>query len=184
MDTWVWIAIMVAAAGVLVFVALAVAKRRRTTKLREGFGPEYDRTLAEAPSRREAEAELLERPKLHDELELRPVSRDTRGRYVREWEAAQARFVDEPDRAVGEADALIQEVMRERGYPVDDFEQRAADLSVDHGDVVDSYRAAHMISRRSVHGVAATDDLRQAMVHYRSLFDALLEAEPPRVESS
>lgn len=184
MDIWVWILIAIAAAVLLVFVFLAVAKRRLTTKLREGFGPEYDRALAEAPSRREAEAELLERERRHDELELQPLARETRSRYRREWEAAQARFVDEPERAVGEADALIQQVMRERGYPVDDFEQRAADLSVDHGDVVMNYRAAHVISRRSVHGVAATEDLRQAMVHYRSLFDSLLEAEPPRVEAS
>jgi hypothetical protein len=181
MDTWVWIVIAVAAAVVLVLVALAVAKRRLTTKLQNAFGPEDDRAVAEAPSRREAEAELRERQERHEELELRELSPEARGRYQRLWDAAQARFVDEPERAVGEADALIQDVMRERGYPVDDFDQRAADLSVEHADVVENYRAAHAISRRSVHGVAATEDLRQAMVHYRTLFTALVEPERPRV---
>jgi hypothetical protein len=170
----------VAAVVVLALIALAVARRRLTTKLQDAFGPEYDRALAEAPSRREAEAELRERQERHDELELRALPSEARGRYQRLWDAAQARFVDEPERAVGEADALIQEVMRERGYPVDDFDQRAADLSVDHGDVVQNYRAAHAISRRSVHGVAATEDLRQAMVHYRSLFAALVEPSAAR----
>jgi hypothetical protein len=179
MDTWVWIVIAAAAVVVVALIGLAVAKRRLTAKLQDAFGPEYDRTVSEAPSRREAEAELHERQKRHEEFELHDLSREARGRYQRLWDAAQARFVDEPERAVGEADALIQEVMRERGYPMEDFEQRAADLSVEHGDVVENYRAAHTISRRSVHGVAATEDLRQAMVHYRSLFTALVEPETP-----
>lgn len=184
MDPWVWIGIAIAAAAVVAIVVLAVTRRRLTAKLQEAFGPEYDRIVAEAPSRREADAELLERESRHAELDLQPLSREARGRYLRDWDAAQARFVDDPERAVGEADALIQGVMRERGYPVEDFEQRAADLSVEHGDVVQNYRAAHAISRRSVHGVAATEDLRQAMVHYRTLFAVLVEAEPPRVEST
>lgn len=186
MDPWVWIVIAIAAAAVVAIVVLAVTRRQLTAKLQEAFGPEYDRIVAEAPSRREAdaEAELLERESRHAELDLQPLSREARGRYFRDWDAAQARFVDEPERAVGEADALIQGAMRERGYPVEDFEQRAADLSVEHGDVVRNYRAAHAISRRSVHGVAATEDLRQAMVHYRTLFAVLVEAQPPRVEST
>ena len=147
---------------------------RRRTHLKEGFGPEYDRTVSETPSRREAEAELLERQKRHDELELRPLSRETRSRYQREWDAAQARFVDDPDGAIRDADELIQSVMSERGYPVEDFDQRAADLSVEHGDVIHNYRAAHDISRRSIRGEASTEDLRVALQRYRSFFERLL----------
>jgi hypothetical protein len=183
METWVWIVIAVAALVVLAIVVYAALSSRRRTGLREGFGPEYDRAVAESPSRRQAEAELAERRKRHDELELQPLSRESRSRYLRDWDAAQARFVDDPDGAIGEADALIQDVMRERGYPVEDFDQRAADLSVEHGEVVENYRAAHAISRRSVRGEASTEDQRQAFVHYRALFEALLETgEPARAE--
>ena len=183
MDTWIWIVIAVAALVVLAIVAYAAMNARRRRALQEGFGPEYDRTVTEAPSRREAEAELLERQKRHDELELTPLSRETRSRYQREWDAAQARFVDDPDGAIGDADELIQSVMAERGYPVEDFEQRAADLSVEHGDVVHNYRAAHGISRRSVRGEASTEEQRQAFVHYRALFEELVESgEPARAE--
>jgi hypothetical protein len=183
MDTWVWIVLAVVAVAIVAFAVYAAGASRRRTRLQEGFGPEYDRVVAEAPSRREAEAELLERQERHDELELRPLSSESRGRYVRDWEAAQARFVDDPDGAIGDADALIQGVMRERGYPVEDFDQRAADLSVEHGDVIENYRAAHAISRRSVHGEASTEDQRQAFVHYRALFAELVEAgDPARTE--
>jgi hypothetical protein len=183
METWVWIALAIVVVAVVAIVAATTSRSRRSTQLKEGFGPEYDRTVAEAPSRREAEAELLERRQRHEELELQPLSRESRSRYLREWDAAQARFVDDPDGAIGDADALIQSVMRERGYPVEDFEQRAADLSVEHGDVIDNYRAAHAISRRSVHGEASTEDRRQAIVHYRALFEVLVEAgDPARVD--
>jgi hypothetical protein len=183
MSTTVWIIFAIAVALVVAIVVYVALDSRRRSRLREGFGPEYDRTVAEAPSRREAEAELAERQKRHDELDLEPLSRESRGRYLREWEAAQARFVDDPDAAIGDADAFIQDVMRERGYPVEDFDQRAADLSVEHAEVVENYRSAHDISRRSVHGEASTEDQRQAFVHYRALFEALLETgEPARAE--
>jgi hypothetical protein len=181
MPTWAWIVIIVGVLVVAAAVGYATWRNRRTTRLQQGNGPEYERALAEAPSRREAEAELLEREQRHDELELKPLSREARARYLRDWDAAQARFVDDPEGAIGDADSLIQQVMEERGYPVDDFEQRAADLSVEHGAVVEHYRAAHVISRRSIHGEASTEDQRQAMVHYRALFEDLLEAEPRRV---
>ncbi|MGH2997053.1 MAG: hypothetical protein ACRDN6_04215 [Gaiellaceae bacterium] len=175
MDAWVWVVIAIAAIVVVAVAAYSAVRARRRRTLQEGFGPEYDRAVAEAPSRREAEEELRERRERHDEFELRPLEREARARYVREWEATQARFVDDPVAAVGEADDLIQQVMRDRGYPIEDFDQRAADLSVDHPELVENYRAGHAISRSALHDEAKTEDLRQAMVHYRSLFEELLE---------
>jgi hypothetical protein len=179
MDTWVWIVIAVAASVLVVAVAgwTSVARRRarRTEKLREGFGPEYERTVEETGSQRRAEAELEERVERHGRLDIRPLSQEARERYAESWRATQARFVDEPGAAVAEADRLVQAVMRDRGYPIDNFEQRAADVSVDHPHLVENYRAAHEISLSNDRGEATTEDLRQAMVHYRSLFEELLE---------
>jgi hypothetical protein len=143
--------------------------------LQDRFGPEYDRELEKAGGRREAERELAEREKRHDELELRPLSDDARERYIEEWQATQARFVDDPTGAVSEADDLVQRVMRDRGYPVDDFEQRAADISVDHPELVERYRTANGIARASERGEASTEDLRHSVRHYRALFVELLE---------
>ena len=140
MDTWVWIVIAVVAIVVVAALLWGVVNRRRRQELQEGFGPEYERTVSEAPSRREAEAELRERRDRHGEFDIRPLSPQARDRYTQEWEATQARFVDAPEAAIRDADELIQSVMRERGYPVEDFDQRAADLSVDHPDVVENYR--------------------------------------------
>jgi hypothetical protein len=175
MPTWAWIVIAAGAALVLLGVAFGVLRANRRRRLRGQFGPEYDRATADAPTRREAEAELVERQRRREELEIRPLSPGARGRYLHEWEVAQARFVDDPQQAIGEADQLIQQVMRDRGYPVEDFDRRAADLSVDHPDVVQNYRAGHAISRKTVRGEADTEELRQAMIHYRALFDELLE---------
>jgi hypothetical protein len=179
MPTWAWIVIAVAAVVVVALILWGALRARRTRTLREGFGPEYDRTVADAPSRREAEADLTERQKRREELDIRPLDPDARDRYVESWQATQARFVDDPGGAITEADVLIQQVMRERGYPVQDFEQRAADVSVDHPEVVNNYRAAHGISVAHEREKATTEDLRQAMVHYRSLFDELLETREP-----
>ena len=187
MDTWVWIVIAIAAVVVLGLVLWSTLRTRRTRTLREGFGPEYERTVAEAPSRREAEAELAERQKRREELDIRPLSPGARVRYVVSWRETQARFVDDPAGSIGEADTLIQQVMRERGYPVEDFDQRAADVSVDHPEVVNNYRAAHGISIAHERGKASTEDLRQALIHYRSLFDELLESgegEPERTSET
>ncbi len=175
MPVWLWIVIAVVVVLAAAAAAYLAYVQRRRARLREGFGPEYDRTLADAPTRREAEEELLERQKRRDELDIRPLSPGGRERYASQWEATQARFVDDPEGAIGDADDLIQEVMRERGYPVEDFDQRAADLSVDHPHVVEHYRAGHAIRRRHVHGEATTEELRQAFVHYRALFEELLE---------
>lgn len=180
MDTWIWIVIAVGAAVVIAALASTSWKARRTKTLQERFGPEYDRVSEEADSRRDAEAELLERTKRREELEIRPLDPDARERYLIRWDEVQARFVDDPEEAVGSADQLIQAVMRERGYPIDDFEQRAADLSVDHPEVVGHYRSAHAIATDGDTGDARTEDLRRAMMHYRALFQELLVAEPDR----
>jgi FtsZ-interacting cell division protein ZipA len=168
----------------LVVAAVVVSRQRRSQQLQEGFGPEYDRTVEErGGDRREAEAELRERRERREQFEVRDLDPAARDRYADRWRDAQRRFVDEPAPAVGEADALVMEVMRDRGYPVaDEFDQRAADVSVDHPQVVEHYRAAHAISGRATAGEASTEDLRQAMVHFRALFVELLGAddEPAR----
>jgi hypothetical protein len=160
----------------LIVGALIVARQRRSQQLQEGFGPEYERTVEErGGDRRQAESELRERRQRRDQFEVRELEPAARDRYADRWRSAQRRFVDQPGPAVGEADALVMEVMRERGYPVaDEFDQRAADVSVDHPDVVEHYRAAHGISGRATVGEASTEDLRQAMVHFRALFVELL----------
>jgi FtsZ-interacting cell division protein ZipA len=161
----------------LIAGALVLARQRRSQQLQEGFGPEYDRTVEErGGDRREAEAELHERRQRRQEFEVRDLEPAVRDRYADRWRSAQRRFVDQPGPAVAEADELVMEVMRDRGYPVaEEFDQRAADVSVDHPEVVEHYRAAHDISGRATSGDASTEDLRQAMVHYRALFSELLE---------
>jgi FtsZ-interacting cell division protein ZipA len=167
----------------LIVAAVLVTRQRRSQQLQEGFGPEYERTIEErGGDRREAEAELRERRERRDQFEVRELEPAARDRYADRWRGAQRRFVDEPAPAVGDADALVMEVMRDRGYPVaDEFDQRAADVSVDHPEVVEHYRAAHDISGRATAGEASTEDLRQAMVHFRLLFVELLgqDDEPP-----
>ena len=169
---WVVVAVIVAA---VILVAAAVALRsRRTATLREGFGPEYDRALEDHGDRRAAEEELRRRRDRRRGLDIRPLAPDVREDYAERWTATQRRFVDAPEGAVAEADELVAQVMRDRGYPVDDFEQRAADVSVDHPETVEHYRQAHAISVDSALGHASTEDLRKAMVHFRALFDDLL----------
>lgn len=177
MDTWVWIVIAAVAVIVVLAVIWNATRAKRTSALRDTFGSEYDRTVDQAGDRRAAEKELLERQKQHDELELRPLSPEARDRYVRRWQSTQTRFVDDPTGAVTEADGLVQEVMRERGYPVDDFERRVADISVDHPDLVEKYRTAHGIAQSSARGEASTEDMRHSVRHYRALFAELLETD-------
>jgi hypothetical protein len=177
MDTWVWIVIGVVAAIVVVGILATALRTRRSRSLQDQFGREYDRTVDRTGGRREAERELAERQKRHEELDLRPLSHDARERYLQEWRATQGRFVDDPTGAVSEADDLVQRVMGDRGYPVDDFEQRAADISVEHPDLVEKYRTADGIARASERGEASTEDLRHSVRHYRALFVELLELD-------
>ena len=177
MDTWVWIVIAAVAVIVVLAVIWNATRAKRTSALKDTFGREYDRTVDQAGDRRAAEKELLERQKQHDQLELKPLSPEARDRYVRRWQSTQTRFVDDPTGAVTEADALVQEVMRERGYPVDDFERRVADISVDHPDLVEKYRTAHGIAQSAERGEASTEDMRHSVRHYRALFAELLETD-------
>jgi FtsZ-interacting cell division protein ZipA len=184
MDTWVWIVIGIIVAIVVFGVWVSAQRTRRSSSLQDRFGPEYDRTVERAGGRREAEQELRDREKRHDELELRPLSQDARERYLQQWQATQGRFVDDPSGAVSEADDLVQRVMRDRGYPMDDFEQRAADISVEHPELVEKYRTADGIARASERGEASTEDLRHSVRHYRALFVELLEVDDDAQDAS
>jgi hypothetical protein len=177
---------------VVIVVLLAVVgwllyERRRTTELRSTFGPEYERTVKDVGDRRAAEGELRKRQERVQELEIRPLGGQDRQRYATEWRQVQALFVDEPKAAIDDADDLIGRLMEARGYPVADFDQRVADISVDHAAVAQHYRAAHAIAERRDEADTDTEALRQAMVHYRALFEDLLgpptdgqTAEPAR----
>jgi FtsZ-interacting cell division protein ZipA len=183
MDTWVWIVIAVVVAIVVLAIVWSAMRSKRTRALQDTFGNEYDRTVDQSGGRRAAERELLERQKQHDELDIRPLSPESRDRYVQRWQSTQARFVDDPRGAVAEADRLVQDVMQERGYPTKDFERRVADISVDHPNLVEKYRNADGIARRSERGEASTEDMRHSVRHYRALFAELLETDDGDVEN-
>ena len=158
-----------------IVVAWVLVRKRRTGRLRTQFGgSEYDRAVKEDGSRRHAEAGLKERTARVESLNIRPLAPGDRARFVESWRRVEARFVDGPGGAVTEADQLLGDVMSTRGYPVSDFEQRAADISVDHPLVLENYRTAHDIALRQRKGQASTEDLRQAMIHYRTLFEELV----------
>ena len=167
--------------SVIVVVMLALAwlllRQQRTARLRKHFGPEYERAIGASSSRQAAESELEDRRLRREQLEIVPPDPGARDRHLEQWRLVQARFVDSPTEATRAADRLINEVMRERGYPVEEFEQRAADVSVDRPQVVDDYRAAHAVAEANERSEATTEDLRQALVHYRSLFEDLLEVD-------
>ncbi|MGA7853531.1 MAG: hypothetical protein WCA15_09410 [Candidatus Acidiferrales bacterium] len=159
-------------------VAIAFIMRQRTEKLRAQFGPEYDRTVAETGNRFKAEARLAKVEERVRRYELRPIAAADRDRFRQSWRAVQAKFVDDPSRALDEADQLLARAMQARGYPPTDFQNRAMEISVDHGAVVENYRAGHEIVVRNARREATTEDLRKAMVHYRALFDELMQEEP------
>ncbi|MEV0820591.1 hypothetical protein ACWDA3_04125 [Nonomuraea rubra] len=177
MSTWAWVAVVVVAVVALAAVGYFVLQQqKRRTHLRERFGPEYERIVAEHDNnRREAEQELLGREQRHAGLDIRPLTQESRDTYANRWTEVQERFVDAPGFAVTEADQLVTAVMAERGYPTENFEQRVSDLSVGHAATLDHYRTAHEISGRAARKEASTEDLRQAMVHYRALFEELLQ---------
>ena len=172
MIVWIIVVVVVVVVALLAAVAVPAMRRRR---LQQQFGTEYERTVGETGDRRAAEQDLRERAQRRRELEIRPLEPAARDAYAERWRGAQERFVDAPGDAVAQADVLVQQVMRERGYPVGDFEQQARDVSVDHGDVVHEYHAAHEISVLNDGGHASTEQLREAMVHYRTLFAELLD---------
>ncbi len=174
MPGWGWAVVIVALVVAVAVVMWRALAARRTRALRERFGPEYERTTAAVGNRREAEAELAGRTERREQLNVRPLPAEARQRYARQWETVQSQFVDSPPTAITAADGLVSAVMADRGYPIDDFDQRAADVSVDHPAVVENYRQAHEISMRSARGEATTEELRQAMQNYRSLFEELL----------
>lgn len=176
MDGWV-VVIGVAALALVVLGAFALARRQRSTRLRTQFGPEYDRVIDLRGDRRAGEQALGERMERREQLDVRPLSREARGRFADEWRRIQARFVDEPGAAVLAADRLVANVMEQRGYPVDDFDEQADLVSVDHPGVVEHYRRGHDLFLRHRAGDASTEDLREAMVSYRALFRELLVVE-------
>jgi hypothetical protein len=155
--------------------------QRRTQELRKRFGPEYDRVISERGDTRQAESELAARQKRVDKLNIRPIESEQREHFIEAWRLTQARFVDAPAEAIKDADRLVSQVMQARGYPVGNFEQRAADVSVDHPIVVENYRAARAIAVANEREQASTEDLRQAIVHYRALFEDLLETREREV---
>jgi hypothetical protein len=179
--------LIVLAAAVIVVIAvvawLYVRKRRSTSAdLRQKFGPEYDRAVLAHGSDRKAEAKLADREKRVEKLNLRDLDPTEHERYSKQWQSVQSRFVDSPKGAVTEADDLVSTVMKARGYPVSDFDQRAADISVDHPRVVENYRSAHEIELRVGKDQATTEELRTAMIHYHSLFEELVQVTVERKE--
>jgi hypothetical protein len=174
---WGWVLIVIAAGLVAGVAVWLVTSRRRTARLQERFGPEYNRVASSAERKRDAEAELAQREERRETFDIQPLSDVSRERYVEQWKTIQAQFVDEPGRAVARADSLLQQVMTERGYPVEKFDQRAADLSVDHPKLVENYREGHRLATKSGENGSETEELRQAMRHYRALFDELVESD-------
>jgi hypothetical protein len=175
MTTSALIGILVALVVVGGITWFLLAQRRRTEALQAQYGPEYSRTVREAGSQRAAEQELLRRQERVEHLEIRPLAADQREGFVQRWRSIQSLFVDDPSGAISRADALVEEVMQVRGYPVADFDRRAADLSVYHAAVIDNYRGARDIAERHRRNAATTEDLRKAMMYYRALFQDLLE---------
>jgi len=178
--------VLVIAAAILIIGLLAwlMTRRRRSAALQQHFGSEYERRLEERGDRKAVESELRDVSKRRRTLDVVPLSAAARDRYTEQWRVIQSRFVDQPDQAVTEADVVVAAVMRERGYPVDDFDDQIDMVAVDHPDVAENYRAAHSIHERNAERMASTDDLRQALIHYRSLFEGLLADASPSTPST
>ncbi|MCG8926476.1 hypothetical protein V1227_18000 [Lentzea sp. DG1S-22] len=180
MSTGAIIGVAVAIVAALVILALVLRPAMQRKKLRDRFGPEYDRVVEHSDNRSAAEKELAEREQRHSEFDLKPLSPTAQESYRRHWADVQAKFVDSPESAIADADRLVTDLMAERGYPTEGYEAQLSVLSVEHARTLEHYRKAHDISERQEIGEASTEDLRTAMVHYRELFTDLLErgAEP------
>ena len=183
------IVIIIIAILVVVAIVAGVVYDQRRRRLRQRFGPEYDRLVEETGSKTKAEAELANRQRRVAGLDIRPLDPAARARYAQDWAAVQEQFVDSPQEAVMAAQRLVMTVMQERGYPTEGGDQMIADLSVDHANVLDHYRAAYDINQRATDNAASTEDLRQAMIHYRALFQDLLgetstTTEAPVIETT
>jgi hypothetical protein len=178
---YIVLAIVVILAIIAMAVAVARHRREASARIRERFGPEYDRTVQEQGSQRRAEAHLVDRTKRVEGLNIRDLTSLERERFTTQWNGLQLRFVDSPRGALAEADDLVMLVMQTRGYPVSDFEQRAADISVDHPAVVSNYRSAHAIASRMRNAEVSTEDQRKAMIHYRALFDEMVRIDSPAI---
>jgi hypothetical protein len=178
--------ILVAVAFLIIggLLAMAVMRLQRSRRLRERFGPEYERLVNEAGDKRKAESELEARLAHVEALDIRPLTADEINRFSLEWQSTQTAFVDEPHASLQKADQLIREVMKARGYPVEDFEQRAADISVDYPDLVTDYRGLHMIAVKEADDEVSTEEMRQAMVHGRDLFEELVRKETPETTTT
>ena len=173
------IAVVLLIAPVIAVMAWLVMQRQRSAKLKQRFGPEYDRAVIDYGGRKAAETELLKREQRVARLKIVPLTPADALRFSQAWSALQSRFIDSPKGVVAEADHLVRELMEKRGYPMGDFERRAADISVDYPGLVSNYRAAQLIAARDASSEADTEELRKAVVHYRTLFDELLEVKPP-----
>jgi hypothetical protein len=173
---WAWV-LIAAAVVALIVIVMVMATNRRTTRLRQQFGPEYERTRQEREGRRAAESDLRNRQKQRAQLDIHPLPEPARARYADQWRELQQRFIDEPSSAVLAADTLVRQVMNDEGYPIDDFNQQAELVSVDHPRIVENYRAAHSVCERTQTQQASTEDMRTALLSYRSLFDELLHTD-------
>ena len=183
LDTQTWV--IIAAVAVLGLIALGAwifYQKKQSQKLQKRFGPEYGRTVSELGSRTKGESELKAREKRVERLEIIALSPSEVARFSDAWQALQGRFIDNPKGVVVQAEQLVRELMEKRGYPMGDFERRAGDISVDHPDVVANYRSAQAIAVRDQRGSADTEELRKAVVHYRALFDELLEVRQAKQE--
>jgi hypothetical protein len=176
MGTWVWVVIAIVVVVVVALVAVG-ARNRRTAALRDRFGPEYDRAVENSDDRHAAEADLRAREKQRAQFDVKPLPEATRLRFADEWRDLQERFLDQPAEAADAADSLVTRVMEARGYPMTDFDAQAELVSVDHPDTVENYRLAHAVQQRSQNQQASTEDLREALLRYRSLFSELLRPE-------
>jgi hypothetical protein len=179
-QTWVIVAVIVLAVVAAAWLLTRERRRRQSTRLQQRFGPEYSRVISARGDRTRAEAELLAREQRVERLKLVSLSAEDAAKFSQAWGVIQTRFVDNPRGAVVEADRLVRDLMVKRGYPMADFERRAADISVDHPMVVDAYRSARAIALRDQQNQASTEELRKAVVYYRTLFDELLEVRHPR----